>query len=85
MDSFFIAASIKNALHQKHESFCLQGEERMFYGLVVHQYPRGGGFMSGHRHLIGDDEGYTGSGLSRRYTVGLVMSKMGNEFTTGGG
>ena len=86
-DSLVAIARIKNALHELPDAYCLRGEEPVFYGMAIHQYPRGGGFMSGHRHSIekDDDEGMRGGAFARHYTVGLVMSKIGEDFAEGGG
>ena len=80
-------ARVKNALHGLPETYGLRGDEPVFYGLIIHQYPRGGGFMSGHRHAIDQDSdpGMQRGAFARHYTVGLVMSEIGKDFAAGGG
>ncbi|CCQ73067.1 hypothetical protein [Magnetospira sp. QH-2] len=81
-------ARLRNVLTGMAPDFGLHAEGDTagpFYGLQINHYPKGGGFLAGHQDNLHAGIAAAMPELTRNFIVAFVMSRVGEDFTDGGG
>ena len=83
--AFVRLAKVRNLLAGQPIDFAIhEAEGGMWTAARMHHFPRGGGFMVGHRDTVLPAM-YKTQGLDTYFQLLLIMSKKGRDFQTGGG